>query len=288
MAFKIKYESEYMLPIAIAGNDTVVAPGMTVAFSGQLSLSQTTSTLTYDWKLLEKPASSTSTLSNTTQRDIEFTPDLAGTYKISLTVFDGQNYSIPDVVTVGASNRPVAVLGKDTTVTFGVLSFYCDGSNSYDMEGDPISYSWKLIAMPEGSKGKLSQTDQPIALLRLDKIGTFKLELTVNDGYSNSDPDTIKITVQSTGINESELSSQITVFPNPTNGEISIKFTEPLKVDQMEILDMTGRVIPKLAWNEQASEISWNLNNQNMQPGIYFIKLSIGKQMVYKTFILNK
>jgi len=288
IAFKIKYESAYNLPIAIAGNDTVVAPGMTVSFSGALSVSQTSNPLTFNWKINEKPGSSTLQISNPTQQDIYFVPDVAGIYKISLTVSDGANNSAPDVVTITASNRPVAVLAADTTLQIGEKYFYCDGSNSYDVDGDALTYSWRLISMPTDSKGQLYQIDQPISILRLDKVGEFVLELTVTDGISNSEAETIKVNVLPTGIFDSDLVSKISLYPNPTLGTVTVNTGEGLLIEQLEVLDVTGRIIkiPKL--EIKSSEITWNMNQLTEQSGIFLIKLIINKQIIYKTLLFNK
>ncbi|HAN00598.1 MAG TPA: hypothetical protein DCQ26_18540 [Marinilabiliales bacterium] len=286
MAFKIKYVSDYELPIAIAGNDTIVAPGMTVSFSGYLSVSQISSTLTFDWALVEKPATSQTAIENPTHQDISVTPDVAGIYKVSLTVNDGQNNSVPDVVTLTVSNPPVAVLPSDTTVTKESKYYYCDGSASYDVDGDALTYAWELVSYPEGSKAQLYQMNEPVSLLRLDVVGEFVLKLTVSDGVSLSEPKTIKIQVVLTDIQEQDFLSGVTLFPNPNNGSFVVNLPTGATLSLIEIYDISGREVQTEVLNKQES-FSYTLNSQESPKGMYLVKMIINGKTLYRRLVIQ-
>lgn len=284
MAFKIKYLSDYDLPIAIAGNDTVVAPGMSVTFSGIQSISQTSNTVTYSWALDEKPANSMVSLSNTGNEEISVTPDVAGIYKISLVVNDGEQSSVPDVVTITASTPPVAVVPADSSLSIDENYLYIDGTNSYDPDGDDITYSWTLISKPENSKGQLYQMDQPIALLRLDVPGTFEIGLIVNDGISESQQAIFTATIRPTGVESSEIQETINIYPNPSRGLIKIQ-ANGIQLKQIAVYDLSGRLLIEHIPAESSAEFSLNLEAVNKDYGVLLIQLTDQNNQSYNKMI---
>ena len=90
-----------------------------------------------------------------------------------------------------ANQPPVANAGLDQTVEqiyYQGADVMLDGSGSYDLEGDPLTYSW---TWPGGSATSVSPT---VSL----PLGTTTITLVVNDGTVDSDPDTVNITVVDT------------------------------------------------------------------------------------------
>jgi hypothetical protein len=70
-----------------------------------------------------------------------------------------------------------------------------DGSGSSDLNNNPLSYSWQLISQPSGSTALLSGASSPNPTLIPDVGGAYTVELVVNDGFSNSTPDQVTISV---------------------------------------------------------------------------------------------
>ena len=70
-----------------------------------------------------------------------------------------------------------------------------DGSGSSDPEDDSLTYSWTLAA-PNGSAATLSDTSivNPTFVAGVD--GEHLATLVVNDGTSDSDPDSVEITAE--------------------------------------------------------------------------------------------
>ncbi|RZN42782.1 MAG: DUF11 domain-containing protein [Methanosarcinales archaeon] len=94
-------------------------------------------------------------------------------------------------VTIAANQPPVADAGPDQTIE---QSYYqgadvpLDGSGSYDLDGDPITYSWTWVG------GSAIGVGPTVSL----PLGTTTVTLVVNDGTVDSSPDTVVITVQDT------------------------------------------------------------------------------------------
>ena len=91
-------------PVANAGGNQSVTVGSTVTFNGGGSSDANLDPLTYQWSIVSKPDGSTAVLSNTTSVQTSFTADKAGSYVVSLVVYDGLAYSDPNNVTVVATS----------------------------------------------------------------------------------------------------------------------------------------------------------------------------------------
>lgn len=90
-------------PIADAGEDQSVNTGETITLDGTGSSDLEDDPLSYAWAIISTPPGSSVTLSGADTPTPSFTPDVDGTYIISLIVNDGFIDSIPDTVTITAS-----------------------------------------------------------------------------------------------------------------------------------------------------------------------------------------
>jgi hypothetical protein len=97
-------------PVANAGPDQTVTAGQQVTLDGTGSSDPNGDPLTYSWCLRGKPQGSTATLNGANTAQPTFTPDLAGSYVLCLTVNDGQSGSASDSVVVEAQ-LPSSVSG---------------------------------------------------------------------------------------------------------------------------------------------------------------------------------
>ncbi len=96
---------------------------------------------------------------------------------------------------------PVAKAGEDITVQLGAAA-KLDGSQSYDPDKDEITYRWEVVSGPEGAKYALSDIKNVKPSFTTDTAGVYGIELTVNDGQLDSDPD--KVLVVFSGDSDSE------------------------------------------------------------------------------------
>ena len=86
------------------------------------------------------------------------------------------------------SNRPPTAAASASPTTGTVpLTVSFDGTDSSDLDGDPLSYSWSFGDGTEGSGAVVSHTYQ--------SQGTFLATLTVSDGRGGSASDTVAVSV---------------------------------------------------------------------------------------------
>ena len=80
-----------------------------------------------------------------------FTVDRAGSYTITLVVNDGKTDSAPDSVVISTLNSaPVANAGPGPDRPVG-NTVTLDGRGSNDVDGDTLTYAWRVLSAPTGS-----------------------------------------------------------------------------------------------------------------------------------------
>ncbi len=185
-------------PVAEAGPDQTVFVTQAVLLDGINSSDVDGDGLTFLWSFVIIPNGSTAILTDPTSSTLSFTVDVPGTYEVQLLVNDGTENSAPDTVVINTQNsKPVAHAGTDQTVPIG-QTVQLDGSTSSDVDGNPLTYLWALIAMPAGSTAVLSDAALVNPTFVADLPGIYVVQLIANDGTEDSDPATVTITTGNT------------------------------------------------------------------------------------------
>lgn len=183
-------------PAANAGADQTVHAGNLVALDGSGSADPDGNyPLTYQWATAKAPAGSSCQLFSPGTVNPSFLPDLPGDYEINLVVIDSLGLSsTKDTVIVSTVNTaPVADAGADQSIVVLGSTVQLDGSRSYDLEGDSLTYQWAFIEEPAGSAAVLSGAASPAPTFVADIYGTYRLSLVVSDPWVASAPDTVEV-----------------------------------------------------------------------------------------------
>jgi hypothetical protein len=123
--------------------------------------------------------------------------------------------------TVGTNTAPVADAGADQLVSVG-YEVNLDGSGSSDADDDTLTYSWTL-SVPSGSTTAVLSNPTAIYPTFIPDIGgTYVVQLIVNDGTVDSDPDTVSINVAA----EFEVRISPQTINLDTNGNPVLVFVE--------------------------------------------------------------
>ena len=111
-----------------------------------------------------------------------------------------------------------------------------DGSGSFDVDNDPLTYQWSLLTVADGSLASLSGANTVSPTFVADAEGLYVAQLIANDGTIDSDPDTVVITaellstlsIDDVSVTEGNTGTTDAVFSvtlsDPIDSEVTVEF----------------------------------------------------------------
>ena len=191
-------------PVAEAGPDQgITLIGSTVNLDGTQSsdVDDFLSSLTFAWNFTDWPGKGDApplahpALSDPASQTPSFTAAKHGNYEVQLTVTDPWGASSTDKVKISFENlKPVANAGTNQSVVIGA-TVTLDGGASADANGDPLTYKWKMASAPvDSGKGGFAASTVSTPFTP-DVPGDYVAQLIVNDGFEDSIPSTVTISV---------------------------------------------------------------------------------------------
>ena len=181
-------------PVAIANYS--FAGYTEVYLDGSLSNDADGHTISYLWNIIAKPDGVPAKIADRTAETTQLHVQENGTYAIRLIVSDGRTNSAPYDFTISIDRpnaQPVANAGLDQRAGID-QNVTVNGSESYDVDGDAITFSW-FLTTPDGSTASLSDSSSVTPSFTPDIFGEYTAHLTVSDGNLVSEPQTVTITV---------------------------------------------------------------------------------------------
>jgi PKD domain/IPT/TIG domain len=182
-------------PGANAGPDQTVKVGSTVQLDASGSTGADGLPLSYQWYLWYLLNNSSqwvfqgaSALSNPNVVNPTFVASNAGSYFALLSVSDEFGTSVTDAVKISTVNsQPIANAGPAQAIQ-SAQTVQLDGTRSTDADGNTLTYSWSFLSKPAGSAAALSNLTYPQPTFYADIVGTYIVQLIVNDGTVSSLP----------------------------------------------------------------------------------------------------
>jgi hypothetical protein len=188
----------FLNPVANPGPNQTVAVGSKVTLDGSGSSNPSGGgALTYLWSFTSVPAGSSAVIANSTTVMPSFTVDISGDYIVTLTVSNELGSRSASVTVSTVKSSPVAIAGPNQAARVRT-QVKLNGSASFDVDGDLITYLWSLISAPLGSQARLTNGDSVSPTFVPDIDGTYIVQLVVNNGKFNSNPATVIITTGNT------------------------------------------------------------------------------------------
>uniref|UniRef100_UPI003A8E5894 T9SS type A sorting domain-containing protein n=1 Tax=Brumimicrobium sp. TaxID=2029867 RepID=UPI003A8E5894 len=125
------------------------------------------------------------------------------------------------------------------------------------------------IYLPSQATGNGTSQD-----LKIDNFRFYEFPITLTDitALYNEKNNTV-------GVEDIESSENISIYPNPTNGDFSIDLGETIQSLTIYITDITGKEVYSNGY-KSTQKVNLNLNDA---PGVYFVTIEAdGVQSKYK------
>ena len=155
-------------PIADAGPDIIASPGEQIVFSGDRSLDPDGTVSTYNWDFRDGNTAAGQTVVHAF--------DEPGTYYVRLFIQDDTAHDRAvdySETTVFINSQPIADAGRDLRVAPGTTVAF-DGSNSFDADGQLVSYRWDFSDTGPAADGARVERS-------FETPGSYTAQLTVAD-----------------------------------------------------------------------------------------------------------
>ncbi len=104
-------------------------------------------------------------------------------------------------------------------------------------------------------------------------VGVTVVTMTATDLAGNDDTCTFNLTVEENvlGVEDLTLTNSIVLYPNPTNGTITLQNNSSILLQNMVITDVNGRIIQSMELGNMGVETSFSV--EKLSQGIYFAKI---------------
>ena len=226
-------------------------------------------------------------------------PENAGSYA-------GYVLNIPDAYTITDVNIAVDITHNNNgdlyyayrypeylgTGVDGLASGVCAGSQNADFIFDDEGTAINCASTANGDN-VLPQT----ALSNADGTNSagdwifYITDIAVGDGNIatwNSTTITICSTVTEPVLstNSFELNNSLSIYPNPNNGEFTVKFSGAKDDVTLEVYDVRGRSVLSKAYNANG-DFNQTINLGNVQSGLYLLNINNGGQTITKKILVD-
>ncbi|CAM4308557.1 PKD domain-containing protein [Kerstersia similis] len=202
----IKVNNGNSAPVAAINVPKTAFIGDTVTLDGSGSHDPDGDELKYHWiipKTVDNitgspwPAGSTAKILSANKAIAQFSPDVAGTYHIVFYVYDGSVMSSKEA-SIKVSKRPGDTTNHAPVARISISNPHeCEeggpypnyqicavGNNSYDIDGDPLTYRWRY--WNTATPGDILLSTDPTIYISSASQSTWEIELQVNDGKLDS------------------------------------------------------------------------------------------------------
>jgi len=127
-------------------------------------------------------------------------------------------------------------------------------------------------------------TQEPAAGTVVTDGSVTDVVITVTDEAGNVTECGFALTVDATlGLNDASLDAALSLYPNPTNGTITLRNGGNTPLTNVVISDINGRIVNSTDLTSMTSERQLSLNN--LAAGVYFAKISSENASVVKRII---
>jgi len=242
---ELVYEPEGIASVDFSANVTEICPDQMVVFTDN-----STGANSWEWDFGDGAFPATSN----TQGPHNVGYASTGNKTVSLTINGSLNQTLTDYITV----YPIPMAG----FTFEQNSFVVDFTNT---STNAVSYFWEF------DDGETSTDENPTHVYGQD--GTYEVSLTSTSEMCGADLHTETIIINTVGVSEFEYSEKLTIYPNPSNGEVYLSVQRELENVKIIIFNLQGKALVNQDYptlNVGSVKID---GLTELQSGVYFMEV---------------
>ena len=251
------------LQASIASNTTSTCIQEIVEFYDQ----STGGAVSWDWAF---EGGSPATSTNQNPMVVYFTP---GIYDVTLTVGDGVEFSTITfeeyMTAVSVPDKPETPGGDDEVCTnFTLTSEYVTTEAMY-----AESYEWEILPAEAGTIDGTGITGTVTWTTNWEGTASIKVK-GINETCGESEPsDAFEVECSiCIGIGEYGDLAGIRVYPNPSNGQFTVKFDKNIGQTQIVVMNMLNQILyDQSTETMNANAVSFDLSNY--AEGVYFVRI---------------
>ncbi|MCK4990803.1 MAG: T9SS type A sorting domain-containing protein, partial [Bacteroidales bacterium] len=255
--------TQQTLQASFASNTTNTCIQEIVEFYDQ----STGGVVSWDWAF-EGGSPATSTSQN--PMVVYFTP---GIYDVTLTVGDGVEFSTMTfeeyMTVVSVPDTPETPGGDDEVCTNFILTSEYVTTDAMYAE----SYEWEILPAEAGTIDGTGITGTVTWTTNWEGTATIKVK-GINEACGESElSDAFEVECSiCTGIGEYGDLAGIQVYPNPSNGQFTVKFDKNIGQTQIVVMNMLNQILyDQSTETMNANAVSFDLSNY--AEGVYFVRI---------------
>jgi PKD repeat protein len=178
----------------------------------------------------------------------------AGSKSVSLTVNGSVTQTMDDYITV----YPTPVAGFEFVQNSFVVTFTNTSENA-------VSYLWDF------GDGNNSTDENPIHVYEQD--GTYAVNLTSTSEMCGNAEHSENIIINTVGIPETGNSKQLSIYPNPSDGDVYLSVKHELQNVSVKIFDLQGKILFNKSLTQLEAGPSKLTGISGLHAGIYFLEV---------------
>ncbi len=167
-----------------------------------------------------------------------------------------------------------APFGNTAAFTQVTTNNLLDSVYTWDFgDGSPFKYA----ESPSHTYGMNTGAMNANLSAKIRKQGTYMFAMDVKTWN-------VTVNVCNVGLTENNLENQFKLYPNPANNEVSVYLNNANDNSQISILNALGQVV----LTQKANAYKNTVNIQSLAKGVYFVRVSDGKQSSTSKLVIEK
>ena len=168
----------------------------------------------------------------------------------------------------GTNLPPYADAGYDQFLLYPNNTSQLNASNSYDPEGNPVTFVWSQKEGPSIAIFNNKNIAQPTISGLI--IGTYVFEVAVSDGVKTSTREVSVVVDNTTDIGNFSMKG-VSIYPNPINDAFTVAGPVDFEISNVSIINVAGDL---LYYQKFDKDNQVEINCSHFANGVYFIKIN--------------